>query len=122
MPRTAGQLRDRYCNGNYTECVRFMLAQRYGMDKVPTYIYPNDIFCDLNSRPPESCGSQGGMLMYLKVIYPDGTVGKVRSASIGHLAKTGEIVAYQCSEGWVELRRKRYAAYRGPDRRQASPY
>ncbi len=55
--------------------------------------------------------------MLLKVIYPDGTAGKVTSTRIGNLAKAGTIVAYQCSEGWVELRRTHHNGYTGPERR-----
>ena len=40
--------------------------------------------------------------MLIKVIRDDGTSGTVRSTSLGELVKTGKVVAYQCSEGWVE--------------------
>ncbi len=44
MPHTTEHLRDRYCNGDYAHCARFVISRRYGMDNVPTYIYPNDDF------------------------------------------------------------------------------
>jgi hypothetical protein len=42
MPHSTEYLRSRYCDGNYVECMRFILSKKHGMDKVPTYIYPND--------------------------------------------------------------------------------
>ncbi len=57
--------------------------------------------------------------MYLKVIYPDGTTGMVKSSTIPGLIKAGKIVAFQCSEGWVEERRKNKERYYGLERRKA---
>lgn len=56
--------------------------------------------------------------MLIKVIYPDGSSGMVRSSTLGKLTKEGAIVAFKCTEGWVEVRRKHDPAdYRGPERR-----
>ena len=69
--------------------------------------------------------------MLIKVIRDDGTSGIVRSTSLGELVKSGKVVAYQCSEGWIESRRKprkgkadeytgverRKIGYQGPERR-----
>ena len=67
--------------------------------------------------------------MLIKVVHADGHPGTVRSTSLGELVKSGEVVAYQCSEGWIEVRRKprkgyehkglerRKAGYQGPERR-----
>ncbi len=61
--------------------------------------------------------------MFISVIYPDGTAGKVRSTRLSRLMKSGEIVAYKCSEGWVELRRKNNNSnYDGPYTRVIIPF
>jgi hypothetical protein len=63
----------------------------------------------------------GGKNMYLKVIYPDGTAGTVISSTIDVLIKQGKIVAFKCSEGWVEVRRKlKGKFYFGKDRRRSN--
>jgi hypothetical protein len=41
MPHTE-QLRDKYCNGKFSECARFKISRSYGMFNVPTFIFPND--------------------------------------------------------------------------------
>ncbi len=57
--------------------------------------------------------------MLIKVIRTDGTPGKVRASRFGTTLKSGEIAAYQCSEGWIEVRRKRNAEdYRGFEKRK----
>jgi hypothetical protein len=99
-----------------------MIAKKHGMDNVPSYVYPNDIFCALDFDLPDDCESLGETPMFIKVVYPDGTAGKEASTTIGNLAKSGEIVAYQLSEGWVELRRKKFIRYSGPDRRHKRAY
>ncbi len=56
--------------------------------------------------------------MMITVIYPDGTSGTVRSSALGRMTKEVKIVAFKCTEGWVEVRRKQDPAnYRGPERR-----
>lgn len=60
--------------------------------------------------------------MFLKVICPDGTLSTVKSSELDTLIKFSKIVAFKCSEGWIELRRKRNNGYNGPDRRVRAPY
>ncbi len=56
--------------------------------------------------------------MLIKVIYADGSTGLVRSSALGRMTKEEKIVAFKCTEGWVELRRKHAPAdYEGPERR-----
>ncbi len=56
--------------------------------------------------------------MLIKVIYPDGSSGSVRSSALGRMTKEGKIVAFKCTEGWVEVRRKHAPDdYKGPERR-----
>ena len=120
MPRTTEYLRERYCAGkHFTECALRRIANSYGKDKVPKYLYPNDMFEILNFNLFEP---QGGLDMFMKVVYPDGTSGVVKSKEIEGLIKAGKIVAFHCSEGWVEARRKQNVRYRGPERRAFLPY
>lgn len=60
--------------------------------------------------------------MRLKTIRNDGTPLLVKSSEIGTMINSGEIVAYQCSEGWKELRRKENIEFQGPDRRHIRAY
>lgn len=59
--------------------------------------------------------------MFLKVVYPNGTSGMVKALTINGLMKAGEIIAFLCSEGWVEVRRKSKNTYGGADRRKTKP-
>ena len=60
--------------------------------------------------------------MRIKVIYIDGTSDMVRPSTLGRLMELDGIVAYQCSEGWVEVRRKQLKGnYFGPERRKSKP-
>ena len=59
--------------------------------------------------------------MQIKVIYPDGTSGMVRASTIDGLMKESKIIAFHCSEGWVEVRRKSKSTYDGVDRRRTKP-
>jgi len=59
--------------------------------------------------------------MFLKVIYPNGTSGIVKASIIEGLMRTGKIIAFHCSEGWVEVRRKSKSAYSGVERRKTKP-
>jgi len=59
--------------------------------------------------------------MLLKVIYTDGAFGTVRSANLEEMLKIGRIAAYQCSEGWVDVRRKSNSTFRREDRRRTKP-
>ncbi len=65
---------------------------------------------------------QGGIDMSLKVIFSDGTIGTIKFSILTNLIKSGKIVAFQCSDDWVELRRKRNDGYKGVDRRVNSVY
>lgn len=56
--------------------------------------------------------------MLLNVIYPDGSSGMIKSSTLDTLVRMGRIVAFHCSEGWVELRRKNESTYNGKDRRK----
>ena len=61
-------------------------------------------------------------MMFLKVIYPDGTSGMVKASIIEGLMKSGKIIAFHCSEGWVEVRRRRNVEeFNGIDRRKTKP-
>jgi hypothetical protein len=119
MLHTTEYLRDKNCRGDFTECALCKIAKSYGTENVPTYLYPNERFDahNINLDEPE-----GGLFMYLKVIYPDGTPGMVRATTIGELIRTSKIIAYQCSEGWVELRRKKNMGYKGGERRELRLY
>ena len=59
--------------------------------------------------------------MFLKVIYPDGTAGMAKASAIGGMIKAEKIIAFYCSEGWVEVRRKSKTAYYGAERRMTNP-
>ena len=58
--------------------------------------------------------------MFLKVIYPDGTLGRITPSILGSLSKSGKIIAYESAGGWVEVRRKQHNKdYFGPERRKS---
>ena len=44
MPHTAAYLKDKYCKRDFAGCARFLVSKSYGKDRVPTYLYPNDIY------------------------------------------------------------------------------
>ena len=118
----AAYLRGNYCEGKFTECAIYRLAKSYGSHKVPGYFCPDDLPEFLNFSTGEPCEPQGGLGTLSKVIHADGTLSTARTASVGNLAQSGEIVAYQCSGVWVEVRRKRTMnGYRGPERRKTTP-
>jgi len=48
--------------------------------------------------------------MLIKVIYPDGSIGLIKTAHFTKLVKMNLIAAYQSFEGWVEIRRKQTIA------------
>lgn len=61
--------------------------------------------------------------MRIRVIRTDGTPDKVRSSSFGMALKSGEIAAFHCSEGWVEVRRiGNIGVYNGVERRKRIPF
>lgn len=119
MPHTTDYLKEQYCMGHrYKECVIYRIAKTYGIDKVPKYLYPTDMFevMHLNLFAREE-----GLDMFLKVIYPDGKSGIVNASTIEGLMKAGRIVAFHCSEGWVEARRKlNNENYTGFERRRSN--
>ncbi len=111
-------LRGKYCVSNFRECAIYKLAKACGIEKVPGYVSPDDTLVNLNTPLPK-----GEMDMFLQVIYPDGTLGKVRTSNLASMVLLGRIVAYRCSEGWIETRRKRKSHdYRGPERRVIIPF
>ena len=57
------------------------------------------------------------MVMLIKVIFSDGSLGMVRASLLGKLISLGKIVAYQPFDEWVEMRRKRNSDFKGADRR-----
>jgi hypothetical protein len=122
MPHTSEYLRDHYCKGDFTKCALYRISSYYGKEKVPKYLYPNDMLEILNFNLANAYEYQGGTDMLIKVIHIDGSLGTVRSSSLGDLVKTGGIAAYQCSEGWIEVRRKQIKRlYIGPERRKTKP-
>ncbi len=46
LPRTMEYLSNKYCEGNFMECARFILARIYGEHNVPTYLYPDELARD----------------------------------------------------------------------------
>lgn len=40
---TFDYLKAKYCDGDFRQCARYILTQTCGSDKVPTYLYPDDI-------------------------------------------------------------------------------
>jgi len=58
--------------------------------------------------------------MRLNVIYTDGTSGKVKSTKLEGLRKSGEIIAFHCSEGWVDVRPKSKSTCNGVERRKTN--
>jgi hypothetical protein len=62
------------------------------------------------------------MFIQVKVIYDDGTTDIVDSAKIVELMRTKKVVAIQCSEGWLEIRRDQIIGftpeYKGQEKRK----
>jgi hypothetical protein len=116
MPHTKEYLKSLYCKGDlFTECDIYRISEIYGIDKVPKYFYPINMYdnMDLNLIDPN-----GGFDMLIKVLYTGGTLGKVKSSTLNNVMKSGEIIAFHCSEGWVDVRRKSKDTYSGVDRRR----
>ena len=119
MPHTRDYLKSLYCNGaRFTDCALFSIYMSYGADKVPANLYPNDAYklLDLNLAEP-----QEDLDMYLKVIYTGGASGWVRPSTLKDLQKSGRIIAFHYSAGWVEVRRTYHGTYRGFNRRRNNP-
>ena len=121
MPKTTDYLRDMYCNGVcFTECTLYRISKVYGKDKVPKYLYPNDMNETLNFdliKPDVDLDLD----TFHKIIYTDGTSGMEKASTMGALRRTGKIVAFHWSGGWVEVRRKSKSPYNGVDRRKTKP-
>lgn len=41
MPGMAEMLRTRYCVGDFTECARHRLTEEFGLEAVPSDLFPN---------------------------------------------------------------------------------
>ena len=121
MPCTFKHMLNKYCLGEYAQCARFAYARVNGRNSVPLEMFPNDPIANVNAGQFQAGEAQGGMSMQIKVIYPDGTTDNVRASTIDGLIKAGKIIAFFCSEGWVEVRRKSTSTYNGVDRRRALP-
>ena len=118
MPHTMKYLKNWYCKGDrFTECAIYRFSKCHGIDKVPTYFYPNDVhdIIDFNLIEPN-----GGLDMLIKVIYTGGTLGKLKSSTLEGVMKSGKIIAFHCSEGWLDVRRKCQSIFYGVDRRRAN--
>jgi len=112
------KLKSLYCDGaSFTECAIYMISKIYGKDKVPKHLYPNDVYKLLDFNLFET---NGGNNMVLNVIYTDGTSGKIKSSTLDGVRKSGKIIAFHCSEGWVDVRRKSKSTYNGVDRRRTN--
>jgi len=119
LPETTDFLCDKYCKGAYPNCAIYRISKYYGNDKVPKYLYPNDTYETFNFNYFEP---HGGLGKLLKAISSDGRPLLVKSTNLCTMAKSGDIVAYQCPEGWVELRRKQAHPFQGSDRRHKRSY
>jgi hypothetical protein len=119
MPLTMEYLRNRYCKGAcFIECALYRIAKVYGKNKVPQHLYPNDMYEIMNFSlidPGE------GLDAFMKIIYTDGTLGLARASSLGGLRRTGKIIAFHCSGGWIEVRRRSKKLFIGVDRRKNKP-
>jgi hypothetical protein len=107
MPQTTGYLKLKYCVGDFPKCAIYKVSSVYGPEKTPTYLYPNDIFGT----------DQEENDLQIKVIRADGRFDSVSANTVEGLVKSGAIVAYQRSEGWVEIRRQQSIGYKGTERR-----
>ena len=118
MTKTTEYLRDRYCNGRFTECALFMISKVYGNDKVPQYLFPNDMYESLNFdlfKPDDDLDT------FHRVIFTDGTSGMEKASTMGALRRAGKIAAFHWAGGWVEVRRKSKSTFNGVDRRKTKP-
>ncbi len=43
MPATAELMKKRYCQGDQTQCARYMVFSKLGPEKVPSDLYPTQI-------------------------------------------------------------------------------
>jgi hypothetical protein len=65
------------------------------------------------------------LIIELKVIYEDGTEDTVNASDFVKLLRLNKIVAIQCAEGWLEIRRNEIVGfttdYEGPEKRKIKP-
>ena len=119
MPHTKEYLKSLYCKGDrFTDCAIHRISTRHGTERVPRHLYPIDVYKMLDFR---QIATMGGLDMVLKVIYTDGNPGKVKSSTLEGLKKAGKIIAFHCSEGWIDVRRKSRTNFNGLDRRRTNP-
>ena len=117
----AKNLRGMYCDGDFSRCMIYRLAQSCGIHEVPGYVCPDDKDGTLNYDLRKACELRGETIKLSKVIYPNGAIGEVKYSIVDRLMKAGEIVAFQNSKGWVEVRRTSKNTYKGVDRRRTKP-
>ena len=43
MPAMAASMKKRYCQGDNSQCARFMVFSALGKEKVPTDLFPNNV-------------------------------------------------------------------------------
>jgi hypothetical protein len=124
MPHLTRHMRRVYCIGDCSsECVLHRISETCGVDNVPKYLYPNDMFEILHMTQPQSSQQQGGSEIMIKVIYSNGSQGMVRDSNLGRLLRLGRIAAYQPFDTWVEVRRKqKNKDYLGPERRTSGGF
>jgi|SRR6185369_426164 len=114
---TKEHLKRLYCNEvSFTECAIYLISKMYGEDKVPKRLCPNDVHKLLDFKLFETSGDSN---MRLDVIYTDGTSGKIKSTTLEGAKKSGKIIAFHCSEGWVDARPKSKSTYNGVERRRS---
>jgi hypothetical protein len=44
MPCTYRYLMNKYCNGDFTKCARFVYSRNFGRSDVPKSLFPNDFY------------------------------------------------------------------------------
>ncbi|MBN2694938.1 hypothetical protein JXR93_09770 [bacterium] len=43
MPSMANLMKKKYCQGDKSECARYLIASKLGRDKVPSDLFPNQL-------------------------------------------------------------------------------
>jgi hypothetical protein len=43
MPTMANILKSQYCKSNFSGCARYMIRQKFGKEKVPADLFPNQL-------------------------------------------------------------------------------
>jgi hypothetical protein len=44
LPCTGAQIRQRYCDGEYERCARYIYSTTRNTERVPKYLFPDDAF------------------------------------------------------------------------------